>query len=284
MSQVVGCVDRSGAAVSVSDYAAWASLRLAAPLTLFHVIDQKNYPAPTDMAGNIGFGSREHLLVELAQLDEQRSKLALEHGSHILQAAEDRVRKAGVEQVRQRQRHGSLSESLLTIEADIRLLVIGLYGESSNDDSRRHVGSQLETVIRSLSRPIMIVPNEFKPPRSAMLAFDGSKTALKGVEVLAASPLLQGLPLHLVMVGNDTAERREELENARGALEPLGYDLHVAICEGDVEKALHRYQADNNIDLLIMGAYGHSRIRQFLVGSTTTNMLRTTETPLIILR
>lgn len=283
MTHVVGCIDRSIAAVSVCDYAAWASLRLGAPLTLFHVIDQERYPAPTDLTGNIGFGSREHLLEELAQLDEQRSKLAMEHGQHILQVAEQRVRESGVKDVRQRQRHGSLAESLLAIEADTRLLVIGLLGESSHSGDR-HVGSQLETVIRSLSRPIMVVPDEFKPPQSAMLAFDGSATALKGVQVLAASPLLQGLPLHLVMVGSDTTDLQDQLEAARSELEPLGCELHIAIVEGDVEKALHRYQAAHNIDLLIMGAYGHSRIRQFLVGSTTTNMLNTTETPLIILR
>ncbi|WP_083260188.1 universal stress protein [Marinobacter sp. X15-166B] len=283
MSHVVGCIDRSRAAVSVCDYAAWASLRLAAPLMLFHVTDQERYPAPTDLAGNIGLGSREHLLEELASLDEQRGKLALEHGQHLLQAAEQRVREAGVRQVHQRQRHGSLSESLLAIEADTRLLVIGLHGESSND-GKLQVGSQLETVIRSVTRPVMVVPDEFTAPRSAMLAFDGSDTALKGVQVLAASPLLEGLPLHLVMVGEDSAERQQQLESARSVLAPLGCELHVAIREGEVETALHQYQAEHHIDLLIMGAYGHSRIRQFLVGSTTTNMLKTATTPLIILR
>jgi nucleotide-binding universal stress UspA family protein len=40
----------------------------------------------------------------------------------------------------------------------------------------------------------------------------------------------------------------------------------------------------NGVDLLVKGAYGHSRIRQFLVGSTTTSILRTTRTPLLLLR
>ncbi|NPZ02087.1 universal stress protein, partial [Pseudomonas aeruginosa] len=44
------------------------------------------------------------------------------------------------------------------------------------------------------------------------------------------------------------------------------------------------YQKEHGIDLLVMGAYGHSRIRQFLVGSTTTSMLRTTISPLLLLR
>jgi nucleotide-binding universal stress UspA family protein len=53
---------------------------------------------------------------------------------------------------------------------------------------------------------------------------------------------------------------------------------------GEVEPVLHAYQADNSIDLMVMGAYGHSRIRQLLVGSTTRNMLNNTRTPLLLLR
>lgn len=60
--------------------------------------------------------------------------------------------------------------------------------------------------------------------------------------------------------------------------------MHTAIRDGEVEPTLHAYQAEHGIDLLVMGAYGHSRIRQFLVGSTTAHMLRTTTTALLLLR
>ena len=44
------------------------------------------------------------------------------------------------------------------------------------------------------------------------------------------------------------------------------------------------YQREHAIELLVMGAYGHSRIRQFLVGSTTTAMIRRAQSPLLLLR
>lgn len=283
MTHIVGCIDGSAASGAVCDYTAWASKRLQGPVMLFHVLDHSRYPTEPDLGGSIGLGSREHLLEELAELDQQRSKVALEQGHHMLQAADARVREQGVDDVRQRQRHGDLADSLLAIEADIRLLVLGLHGESSaGRDS--HVGSQLETVIRSLHRPIMLVPDEFTEPRSAMLAFDGSATAFKGVELLASSPVFRDFPLHLVMVGPDTSDRWEQLRQAEAKLTGAGCEVHLAIRAGDVEKTLHAYQEEQGIDLLVMGAYGHSRIRQFLVGSTTTNMLRNTRTPLVILR
>ncbi|WP_417501165.1 universal stress protein [Marinobacter sp.] len=280
---VVACVDGSRAAPAVCDYAAWASKHMGSPLTLLHVLDEERYPSEPDLAGNIGLGSREHLLDELAQLDRKRAKLTLEHGNHLLDEAAHRLQNAGVSEIKKRQRHGDLTESLLAIEDETRLVVMGLHGESSSDREAR-VGSQLETVIRSVHRPILLVPDEFSTPRTAMLAFDGSATAFRGVELLAGSPVLKGMPLHLVMVGSDTKEHWGQLEKAKLMLAPLDADITLTILAGDVEQALHSYQEKNGIDITVMGAYGHSRIRQFFVGSTTTNMLRTAEKPLVILR
>ncbi|SFR66556.1 Nucleotide-binding universal stress protein, UspA family [Marinobacter daqiaonensis] len=283
MLHVVACIDGSRAAPAVCDYSAWASQHMDTPMMLLHVLDEDRYPVAPDLAGNIGLGSREHLLEELAHLDEKRSRLALEHGHHMLDEAERRVREAGVGEVVKRQRHGSLTESLLALEDQTRLLVMGLHGESSSDRDL-HIGSQLETAIRSLHRPILLVPDEFSQPRSAMLAFDGSATAFKSVELLAGSQVLAGMPLHIVMVGPDTADRWEQLKKAEAMLAGLGVEIQLAIRAGEVEPTLHAYQAEHDIDILVMGAYGHSRIRQFLVGSTTTTMLRTAEKPLVILR
>lgn len=283
MSNVVACIDGSRSTTSVCDYAAWASLRLDAPLMLFHVLDQLRYPTEPDLAGSIGLGSREHLLEELAELDQKRSRIALDQGRHMLEAAAARVREDGVETIQQRQRHGDLADSLLDVEPEIRLLVMGLHGESSSDRDI-HIGSQLETVIRTLHRPILLAPDEFAPPRSAMLAFDGSDTVKRGVDLLSNSPIFRDFPLHLVMVGTESDDNRAQLREAEQKLTSAGCEVHLAIRTGDVEKTLHAYQEEEGIDLLVMGAYGHSRIRQFLVGSTTTNMLKTSRSPLVILR
>ncbi|MDX1558754.1 MAG: universal stress protein [Marinobacter sp.] len=283
MLRVVACIDGSQAAPAVCDYAAWASKHMETPMMLLHVLDEERYPAEPDLVGNIGLGSREQLLEDLAELDRKRAKLALEHGHHMLDEARKRLSEAGIEDVIQRQRHGDLTESLLALESQTRLLVMGLHGESSSERDT-HVGSQLETVIRSMHRPILLVPDEYTQPRSAMLAFDGSATAFKGVELLAGSPVLKGMPLHLVMIGPDTNDRWEQLKKAEKMLAGLESEITLAIRAGDVEPALHAYQEEQDIDILVMGAYGHSRIRRFLVGSTTTRMLETAKKPLVVLR
>lgn len=283
MTHVMACIDGSPQAAAVCDCSAWASKRLDAPLTLLHVLDRQQYPASGDLSGIIGLGSRELLLQELATLDEKRAKLALEEGRMMLDAARQRATAAGVTLLECRQRHGDLVETLRDLQRETRLLVIGRQGEDSGD-AIQHIGSQLENVIRTMQRPILVAPGDFSAPQSVMLAFDGSATSRKGVDMLAGSPLFKGMPIHLVMVAADTADNQAQLESARDVLSAAGFSVQTAIRAGEVEPTLHAYQAEHGIDLLVMGAYGHSRIRQFFVGSTTTNMIRTTRTPLLLLR
>ncbi|MDZ7662354.1 universal stress protein [Thiohalophilus sp.] len=280
MPNVIACIDGTAVSTAVSDCAAWASLQLDAPLVLLHVLDKSEYPAQTDLSGNIGLGSRETLLQELAELDEKRGKLAMEQGRLMLESAKQRALEDGVSEPITHQRHGSLIDSLLAIEQDTRLLVLGKHDEKL----KPHVGSRVESVVRSLHCPILVTTETFSAPRKVMLAFDGSETTRKGVEMVASSPLFKGIPCHLVMAGNDTRTHREQLDWARNTLEQAGFDAPATIISGDVERVLCDYRAANDIDMLIMGAWGHSVIRRFLVGSTTTSVVRNAAVPVLLLR
>jgi nucleotide-binding universal stress UspA family protein len=86
------------------------------------------------------------------------------------------------------------------------------------------------------------------------------------------------------MAGEESPEAMVQLRKAEAMLAPLEAEIILAIRSGEVEQVLHKYQDEHNIDLLVMGAYGHSKIRRFLLGSTTTKMLKTAKKPLVILR
>ncbi|QJQ95795.1 MULTISPECIES: universal stress protein [Halomonadaceae] len=281
--QVIAAIDGSQFSAVVCDYAAWASQALNAPLTLLHVVNNHPQTAEANLSGNIDLGSREHLLEELATLDERRTKLAQEQGRHRLAAAKQRAAEHGVTEAVTQQRNGELVETLSGLENDIRLLVIGKRGETAHQ-AREHLGSNLERVVRSLHRPILIVTGEYRAPTRVMIAFDGSKTTRKGVEMIAAIPLFKGVECHVVMVGADVADTRSQLDWALGELAEAGFTAHGEIRAGGVGKALDEYQHEHALDMLIMGAYGHSRIRHLLVGSTTTAMLRKASVPVLLLR
>lgn len=280
---VVACIDGSRSTAAVCDYAAWASTTLAAPLVLLHVLEESRYAIHSDLSGNIGLGSREYLLRELAELDEKRARLLREQGRLMLGAALERARAAGVAEPVSRQRHGELVATLNELEEEIRLLVIGRQG-ADGDSLGQHVGSHVESVARTMHRPVLVVAGEYRPPRSVMLAFDNGPSTRKGIEMIAESPLFRGLPIHLVTVGADTGDTRESLEQAQARLERAGFEVYTCIRAGEVEKTLLGYEQEQDIDLIVMGAYGHSRIRQFFLGSTTAQILARTSRPLLLLR
>ncbi|MGM0534527.1 MAG: universal stress protein [Pseudomonadota bacterium] len=281
--QVMAAIDGSTFSEGVCDYAAWASLALDAPLTFLHVNDNHLPPEERNLSGNLRAGARERLLQELSQLDEQRAKVAQEQGRLMLKAARERAVEDGVAEPGTRQRNGTLVETLEELADEIRLLVVGKRGETAHQDSG-HLGSNLERVVRTLHRPILMVPATYRQPEKVMLAFDGSKTTRKGVEMLARSPLFEGIPVHVVINGAETGDNRSQLEWALTTLRDAGHEAEGAIRAGEVEATLHAYQEEHSIDLLVMGAYGHSRIRHLLVGSTTSEMLRKSRIPVLLLR
>jgi nucleotide-binding universal stress UspA family protein len=280
--QIMACIDGSQSSTAVCHWASWASKKLQCPITLLHVLDNATKVNLTNFTGNIGLGSRENLLEELAALDAQRSKLALQHGKHLLEDALHSVVENGIKEAHCLQRHGSLVETLQGLEQQIKLLVIGRQGEETAA-STSQIGSQLETTIRTLHCPILVALPNFHPPKQVMFAFDASPTANEVLQYLIENAhLLQGLTCHLVMVNKSS--QQAELPAAQSRLTEVGVDVVTALLEGQVESVLGDYIEKQAIDLLIMGAYGHTRIRQFFVGSTTNHMLHATKIPLLLVR
>lgn len=282
MSHILACIDGSSAATPVCDYAAWAASRLKAPLTLLHVLDRARFPAEGDLSGNLGVDAKDHLLSELANLDAQRNKLALEQGRRMLDAARERVMADGITDPVLRQRHGHLVESLAELESETRLLVMGKQGEEHS--GALGVGDNVEKVIRTLHCPILLAHGEFREPKVVMLAFDNTDVTREGVRMLADSPLLRGLTCHLVQVSRGAGTLSDDLDKAKTLLEESGHRVETATLQGDIEPALHRYQQEHDVDMVIMGAYGHSRLREFLLGSTTNDMIRHATVPHLLLR
>ncbi|KGD66360.1 universal stress protein [Alcanivorax nanhaiticus] len=279
MTNIIACIDGSAATASICDYAAWSAQRLDAPLTLLHVLDHSRYPVAADFSGNLSLGGREHLMQELADLDAKRNRVALEQGKLMLEAARERVVALGVDGPQERQRHGDLVDTLTGLEDEMRLLVIGKQGEE-HEGVGAQLGDNVERVIRAVHRPILVAAGEFREPKTILLAYDGSDTTRKGVNMLADSPLFKGLDCHLVTVGN----READLDWAAEKLTAAGHQVQTAVLDGEVEPALHEYQQSQNVDLVVMGAYGHSRIREFFVGSTTNKMIREAKVPHLLLR
>lgn len=282
--RVLSAVDASLYGASVADHAAWAAARLGAPIDFLHVLDRQEEVAPiSDLSGSLVLGAQESLLMQLTEADAQRSKLNRERGRLLLKTAAERARSMGATVAETRLRNDHLLDALIELEPGVRLFVLGKRGEHANF-ARGHLGGQLERVVRALNHPLLVASRAFKPIQRVMLAFDGSPTVMKGVEMLAASPLLRGLPIRLQLAGTPSDELRDALAQAEALLREAGFEVESGVLPGHPETVLVDAVREHSIDLLVMGAYGHSRIRQLFVGSTTTALLRACQIPVLLLR
>ncbi len=284
-NRVLACIDGSSLTEAVCDYASWIAQRVDAPLKLLHMIDHHHETAAiSDLSGNIGLGSQEHLLEELIAVEQQRSKLRLQQGKLLLQAAKERVIQAGIADPDSNQRHGSLVESLIELEDSIRVLVIGIRGKVHENQPDK-IGAKLESIIRSLHKPILVVNDTFKAPQRIMIAYDGSKAADKAIDMVAASPLYKGLICHLVYVSKDDTATEQWLQPVADKLTNAGgIEVVSKILLGKPEQVLCEYQDKHAIDMVVMGAFSHTRIHDLLLGSFTAKMLVNAKKPLLLLR
>lgn len=284
MTTLLACLDASPYANGVCDYAVWASGRLSASVELLHVLDHREIdPVPQDLSGVLGLGERDSLLEEYVAVEEQRHRLARRRGQVLLDAAAERVRAAGVAEVTAHQRHGTLVDAVAELASSVDLIVIGKRGESAAH-AGADLGSNLERLARAVHTPILVVPPQFRPVERVLLAYDGGSAARKAVERIATLPLLPGTRYRLLLVGADDDRHRAQLDDATKLLADAGILVSAEVAPGDPERVIVAQIEAFRADLLVMGAYGHSRIRELFIGSTTTALLRSAPVPVLMYR
>ncbi|PRD42590.1 universal stress protein UspA [Phyllobacterium phragmitis] len=284
MTKILGLIDGSIYAQSVCDHIAWIAGKTDVTVEILHVIGRRDISSePVDLSGNIGLGARTALLEELADLDAQKAKVAQKRGRLLLDEAKTRLQAAGIQNVETKLRNGDLVETVHAFETDMDLIVIGKRGEGA-DFATGHLGSNLERVVRSTHKPILIVSRAFKPVSKLLIAYDGGSMAMKTVDQVSRSPILAGLECKLVMAGSDTPENHKKLDDAAVILKAAGYTPEIALVQGQPDKVITETIEHEGFDLLAMGAYSHSRLRGLFIGSTTTEMIRSCKVPVVIFR
>ncbi len=282
---ILACTDGSLYSTSVYDHAAWASRQMnGASIHVLHMLNPHHErPAKTDYSGSMGVGARTALLNELVELESAQAKVAQKRGQAILEDATIHLKQAGVSKVIADQWHGKLSDEIVNYERDADLVVIGKRGNNA-DFEKGHLGSNLERVVRSCAHPVLVASREFKKMENFVLAFDGGSSAQKAVQYAARESLLKGMHCYLLYVGSGKPKIEASLAEAAAVLKDAGFEVTIEQRDGEPEKIIDEVVAQDHIDLLVMGAYGHSSIRQLIVGSTTTAMIRTVKIPVLLFR
>lgn len=283
MKRLMACLDVSHYSQTVCEHAAWAALRLDAAVELLHVI-QRNGPDDVrqELGSTMDMASKPGLLDEILSLNMAEGELADRQGQLLMQAAVEQLRKLGVTQVELTQREGGIVETIIEREAYSDMVIIGKRGAQANF-AKGHLGSKVERVVRQSEKPVLVATRVFKEPQRIAVAFDGGPSSCKALEYVSTSPLFGGLEIDIVLVGPYTEKNAGYIEWAQSQFTGR-VGVKAIQREGSPDTVLQQVARERAIDLFVMGAYGHSPLRNMLVGSTTTQMIRAGQMSVLLFR
>ncbi len=281
MPKVLACIDGSQYSQSCCEHASWAAIQLGASLEVVYVTDLRQFEVPfvADLSGSLGLQPYQAIMGELQSLEEKKAGI-------ILDQSESFCRAAGFEgEFLRTHQTGFLVDSLGELEAKADLVVIGKRGENANF-AAEHLGSTMERVARAAAKPCLVASRCFKSIKKVLLAYQNVPSCQAALDYVCASGLFREAEIHLVGVakGENESDVLADLKKAEASLDAAGVSVNCQMLHGIVAQAIGHYASETSIDMIVMGAYGHSKIRHLIIGSTTTEILRGCRLPTLLFR
>ena len=278
MNRVIACIDSSPCIEAVAEAAAWVAKQTQRELVLLQILDY--YPASYhlgEISGVIGFESNAMLLKELAELEQKQSELALDYSNNLLKHISELIEKRYGLTSTKIQEKGDFLEQSFNILKENDVVIIGRVGERAVEKNKP-IGSNVENFIRGANCTVITVGENFEPPKRFIFAYEYSPTCQKMLQRIAQSDLLKTLQCHLLYVG----DHPEMLTEPEKYLKDAGIEVVPVYRYGDVAQNILEYQAEHKIQLIVLGAFSHSKIHQFFLGSITTTIFRNANVPLLV--
>jgi len=163
------------------------------------------------------------------------------------------------------------------------LVMIGHHGINERF-STGLLGSTAESVARKCPRPVIISPRQFHEIRQLALAYDGSERAARAMRAAAEFSVELGMPLAVATVARDPKLGERVLGEARAYLEGYPAKTSFELLGGHAHEEIVGFLRRVAADLLFIGAYGHRRIIEMVLGSTTEYVLRNAPCPVFLSR
>jgi nucleotide-binding universal stress UspA family protein len=280
---LIALVDGSAYSESVCHYAAWIAGKTKSKVKVYHVMRSQEEQDKQDLSGTIRLGARSNLLHQLSELDAQKNKLGQEHGRAILEDAQKIISPTGKIDVETRLRQGDVVDTIRAREDNADIILIGKRGEGRGNDNA-HLGSNFESIVRATLKPIFVANETYQVINSIIVAFNGDKTSSRVVEYIAHSPLFKGMTVDLVYAGARVPKIEKNAQSAIEALNDNGLSAQFFIKNGRPENVLYDMTQRKEGQILVMGGYSHTWLKNRLIGSSTTNIIQSCKVPIFIVK
>jgi len=270
-------LDGSEHARTANEYALWLGDRLGATVIGLHVVDIVSIEGSYlhDLSGSLGFEPYLDFSSKMREVLYARGKVLLQEFTN--EATKRHVRADTVLGM------GVVANEIAERARTADLVVIGHRGVNEKFSSGL-LGSTAESITRKCPKPVFVSTMDFRPVTRPLLAYDGSQRAAAAMHAAAEFCVSLSLPLTVVTVCNDPESGEKVIGDARKYL--ASYDLTSAyeVQMGNAPEQIIATIKERDFDLLFIGAYGHSRILEMVLGSTTEYVVRNSPCPVFLNR
>lgn len=164
---------------------------------------------------------------------------------------------------------------------------LAVLGQTQRDDPTP-TETVNETVLFDSGRPVLFVPfiqTEGLKLDRVMLCWDGSRAATRAVA--DSMPLLHKAGTVEIVIVGEKPSRSDEIPGADLGEHLARHGLKVEVkrltaVDIDIASMLLSYAADSDADMMVMGGYGHSRLREFILGGVTRALLESMTVPVLM--
>ncbi len=163
----------------------------------------------------------------------------------------------------------------------VDIIFIGARGEFAKW-KRNLVGATVDAVVRQWPKPILITPQKYQPIKKILFAYDGSDRSNRALQLVGYCASHLDLPVCVLTVSDKEGLRKRVLAEAGTYLDNYGAKAELIGVPGSPEKEIIRLAAERECNFMIMGAFGHSRIREAILGSTTEQIMRSAQLPVLL--
>jgi nucleotide-binding universal stress UspA family protein len=176
-------------------------------------------------------------------------------------------------------------EAIEYFSTEFDVLVVG-------KDATFHFGSHPETssavrqIIKASPRPLFVTSSRIPHPESldVLIAFDGTIAASKALHMAILLGLFKGKTLHIVSVSENAEYTRQWTNSAQKLCQHHGLEAHLHPISSALKPSTVILDLIHDLKpaSLVLGAYGHSGIRSFFMGSCIQDLLKETDVPVFV--
>jgi nucleotide-binding universal stress UspA family protein len=279
VKSILVALDGSQHAGSALEHGLWLARRLKARLIGLHVLDIVSIEGSFlhDVSGSLGFEPYLDFSSKMREALQER-------GNVLLDAFRAKCDQAGVT-CDTALPMGIVANEICDQARIADLVILGRRGVNEQF-STGLLGSTTESVTRKSPKPVLVTPLGFKETTRPLLAYDGSQRASAALHAAAEVTASLELPLTVVHVAKEDGGGEGDRVLAEAQRYLQSYDVTVTLrpLTGPPHQRIVDVLRDGGYDLLFIGAYGHSRIIEMVLGSTTEYVLRNSDAPVFLAR